>query len=251
MSSSFNTTQWSLIIKIRSDDPTEARAATEAICQSYWLPIYAWLRSSGNPEEPAKDFTQGFFLYAIRKDLLRKADARKGKLRTFLLTSLKHFLADEQERASARKREGRRREIPLDFMNCEAGERGIEHDLKSDDRTPSEIYDYRWARTLLQISLTRLESEFRDKGKEEMFRVLAPLLSDLEKKNTYSDAAGRLKCSEGAVRVAFHRFKKRFRDILREEVARTLLPDETIDEEMSELSAILAGKGRHEKSFHS
>lgn len=247
MSSDFNTTHWSLIEKIRSEDSKVATVALETLCRSYWLPLYAWLRGSGNSEEESKDLVQGFFLYAIRKNIFQKAESERGKLRSFLLVCLKRYLADENEKAAAQKRLGRKNEISLSFVDPQVGEEGIERALTSLDATPSEIYDYRWARTLLQIALYRLETEYETRGKGELYHVLRPLLTDSGKGKFHADAATKLKSSEGAVRIAFHRFKKRFREIVREEVAKTLLPGETIDDEMQILAGILSGTGKEKK----
>ncbi|MEC5127667.1 sigma factor [Verrucomicrobiales bacterium BCK34] len=240
MSAHFNTTRWSLLLKVKSKNHQEAEVALETLCQSYWQPLYSWLRRSGNSPSEAEDLTQGFFAHAIRTNLFHKAESSKGKLRTFLLTCLKHYLADQHDKNSAAKRANRKNEVSLDFVDSEIGEMALERDLRSRDATPSEIYEYRWARTLLRISLARLEEEHIRKGKEELCRVLTPLLTELDPGNSYAETATALKSNEGAVRIAFHRFKKRFQEIVREEVAKTLLPGETVHDEMLELAEILS-----------
>ena len=240
MASHFNTTRWSLLKKVKSGDKNEATVALESLCRSYWQPLYSWLRRCGNSATEAEDLTQGFFAHAIQKDIFQKAESAKGKLRTFLLACLKHYLADQNDKNSAEKRAGKQHEVSLSFVDAEVGEMTIERDLESTDATPSEVYDYRWARTLLDMALDRLCEEHTHKGKEELCRILTPLLSDLNAGSSYAEAAVALKSNEGAVRIAFHRFKKRFREIVREEVAKTLLPGETVEEEMKELAAILS-----------
>ncbi|MDF1740268.1 MAG: sigma factor [Verrucomicrobiales bacterium] len=240
MSAHFNTTRWSLLLKVKSENHEEAEVALETLCQSYWQPLYSWLRRCGNSPTEAEDLTQGFFAHAIRTNLFQKAESTKGKLRTFLLTCLKHYLADQHDKNSAGKRADRKNEVSLDFVDSNIGEMALERDLRSRDATPSEIYEYRWARTLLRISLARLEEEHIKKGKEELCRILTPLLTELDPGSSYAKTAEALKSNEGAVRIAFHRFKKRFQEIVREEVAKTLLPGETVHDEMLELADILS-----------
>ncbi len=240
MASHFNTTRWSLLVKIKSEDNQEAKMALETLCRSYWQPLYSWVRLCGNTPTEAEDLTQGFFAHAIRTDLFTKAESTKGKLRTFLLTCLKHYLADQHDKDSAEKRADKEKEISLDFVDSGVGEKSLERDLESPEATPSELYDYRWARTLLKISLKRLEEEYEEKGKEKLCRVLTPLLTDLDPGNSYAEAAAALESNEGAARIAFHRYKIRFQEIIREEVAKTLLPGETVQDEMKELAGILS-----------
>ena len=244
MASSFQTTQWSLILRIRSGDSQDSEVAMETLCRNYWLPLYSWLRAQGNSDVVAEDLTQGFFAHVIRRGIFERADEGRGKLRSYLLTCLKNYLADEKEKDRAQKRAGKDREVPLSFVDSEHGERQIERDLRSNEATPAEIYEYRWARTMLQIALTRLEMEYQDRAKGELYRLLSPILIGTGGENPYARIARQMTSSEGAVRVAYHRFKERFREVVREEVARTLLPDETIEDEMIHLAQVLDRNGK-------
>ena len=239
MAAKFNTTKWSLFIRIQSGDSEDADEALNLICRNYWLPIYAWLRGNGYPVEESKDLTQGFFSHALNRSIFQKADQEKGRLRNLLLVCLKRYLADQNERNHAQKRAVQNHEVPIDFVNTDYGESCIQHDLRSPDPDPAEIFERRWARALLQTALKRLREEHEAKGKGEVYSILSPLLSDLDEEQTFGSAAKALGISEGAARVAFHRFKSRFRRIFREEVARTLLPDDDLEDEMQHLARAL------------
>lgn len=235
----FATTKWSLLFRIKSGTESESEEALDALCRNYWLPLYGWLRGKGNSPEDAQDLTQGFFAQAIRRGTLAKADAEKGRLRSFLLACLKNYLADVGERERAQVRVGRKDEVSLDFINSERAESGLELDLKSPDADPSQIFERRWARAILNNSLVRLREEYAAKGKEAIYEFLSPLLSEMQSGESYATAAAGLKTSEGAARIAFHRLKIRFREVFREEVAMTLLPDDELSEEMQYLASVL------------
>ena len=237
----FTTTKWSLLIRIKSEDKVDAEDALNHLCQNYWLPLYAWLRGQGRSAVEAEDITQGFFAHAIRREIFQKADAEKGRLRSFLLKCLRNYLSDLGEKEAAKKRAGQAREIPiLDCVDSARGEEGIVHDLASRELDPARLYERRWARAILQKALSRLREEHEEKGKSELYRALAPLLSDLNPGQSYSAVAQRLRTSEGAARIAFHRLKLKFREVVREEVARTLLPGDNLDEEMRYLAEVLS-----------
>lgn len=236
----FDTTRWTLLARIRDGAEPEADDAMEIVCRSYWTPLYAWLRGNGNSPEAAQDLVQGFFAHALRRDLFRKADAAKGTLRGFLLRSLRNYLADVQQHENRQKRAGRRNEISLDFINAEHAESGLKLDLESPDADPAEIYERRWGRAILQSALAALRAEYAEKGKEAQFDSLNPLLANLEPGTSYQTVAENLEISEGAARIAFHRFKTRFRELVSEEVERTLLPEDDLDEELRYLAKVLS-----------
>ena len=241
MAGAFITTKWSILQRIRSENEEDAAEAMDLLCRTYWLPLYAWLRGNGHSPEEAQDLTQGFFAHAIRRNIFQKADTEKGKLRNFLLTCLKRYVADWNEKKLARKRKGQAQETPLHFVNAHTGEVGIRHDLAAPESDPAELYERNWAMSLLQAALARLRKEHEDKGKGDLYQALNPMLSDLDPGQSYPAAAGELKTSEGAVRIAFHRFKIRYREIVQEEVARTLLPGDDLEEEMRHLMNVLGG----------
>lgn len=241
MQGDFNTTRWSLIIRIHASDEADAHGALDQLCRNYWPPLYAWLRGCGNSPGAAEEFTQGFFAQALEKRLFEKADAARGRLRSFLLTALKHYLADLKEKQNAQKRAGEKYAVSLEFIEASQGEAGIVAELAAPDADPARIYDRRWAQTLLQHALERLRREHVAKGREDLFDYLHPLLTEGGRtQGGYATAAGRLGMSENAARVAFHRMRGRFRDIFREEVARTLMPEDDLEEEMRYLAGVLA-----------
>ena len=234
----FNTTRWSLLWQLRQGTETESTEALEILCQGYWLPLYAWLRGSGRSAEDAEDVIQEFFIQLIQRQVLQKANPEKGRLRSFLLHCLKNYLADRHEYEGAAKRAGRAEEISLDFIQAE---QGIDRELQSPDADPAAIYEARWARAILQRSLARVRQKYEKEGKVAVFMHLNRFLSeDLERGRSYAEAAQALQMSEGAVRISFHKLKKRFQQAFREEVARTLSPEDDLGDEMRYLVEVLS-----------
>ncbi len=236
----FDTTQWSLLHRVRSNDSRVAGQALEQICQGYWLPLFAWLRSSGNPPEAAEDMTQGFFAHAIKSELFTKADPGKGRLRSFLLAALKRYLANRQDYQNAQKRGGGRAPLSLDFIDSGLAERQLAEALQAPVEDSALFYDRSWGRTLVQRAMRRLGQEHANKEKTDLFETLGPLLSHHQPGKSYAEAAARLNLSEETVRVAFHRFKNRFGQIVREELAQTLLPGDDLEEELAYLTKVLS-----------
>jgi RNA polymerase sigma-70 factor (ECF subfamily) len=232
----FATTHWSLIVAARDGEAGEARAALADLCRVYWYPLYAYVRRQGHPAEEAQDLTQEFFARLLEKDFLGGVDQQKGKFRSFLLTACKHFLVNERHRARAQKRGGGRASISLDFGDAEARYgREPGHSLTAD-----RLFERRWALDLLQGVIGRLREEHVARGKGEVFDRLRGFLVGERQAGGYAQAAGELKLSEGAVKVLVHRLRQRYRDLLREEIGRTVDNPADIDNEIRALFAALA-----------
>jgi RNA polymerase sigma-70 factor (ECF subfamily) len=213
----FASTQWSVVLAARDAGPEAARAALSALCAAYWRPLYLYVRRSGRSAEDAQDLTQGFFAHLVEKESLRHVDPELGKFRAFLLASLKNFIVNERRREHAGKRGGGAALVSLEEMTrAEAESAGADPSL-----TPERLYERNWALALLARATARLESEFAAAGKTRIFECLKPYLTG-DREMRYAEAAARLAISEVTVRVAVHRMRGRFRDLLQEEVAATL-----------------------------
>ena len=231
----FETTSWSLVLAARQQDSETARAALSRLCEAYWYPLYAFVRRQGHAAEESRDLTQAYFLRLLEKDYLRDVDPRLGKFRSFLLASLKHFLANERERARALKRRGDCDCIALDTDDAERRYR-IE---PTEELTPDKVFQRRWTLTLLDRVLETLEQECRDHGKQRQFERLTPFLIDAGPQTTYRRIGEELEMSEAAVKVAVHRLRRRFGELLRVEVAETVARPEDVDAEIKDLLAAL------------
>jgi RNA polymerase sigma factor (sigma-70 family) len=232
----FVTTHWSVVLTAGRDDTPRARAALEQLCRNYWRPLYAYVRRAGYSREEAEDRTQEFFARLLAHNSVSKADPERGRFRSFLLASLRHFLAHEWERNHARKRGGGAQFIPLDFDTAETA---CLQPTAPDD-TPDRAYDRHWALALLDAVLGRLRQEYRDAGREDLFVGLKDTLSGGRAEIPYRELGARLGLSEGAVKVAAHRLRQRYRDLLREEVANTVAGPGEVEEELRELFGALS-----------
>lgn len=223
----FATTHWSAVVQAgRPDSPETARALAE-LCRIYWYPLYAYVRRQGFDVPTAQDLTQDFFAKMLEKNYVGIADRKRGKFRWFLLTAFKCFLANEWDRARAQKRGGGTMPLSLDGMTAEERYR---HE-PADALTADQLYDRRWALDLLERARQRLREEFTAAGKAERLEHLEPFLSGGPSPTDYAQSAAQLGVSEAAIRQEAHRFKKRFGELLREEVAKTVAqPDEVADE---------------------
>ena len=224
MSGSFRTTRWSVVAAASgpSGDAASRRALSE-LCEAYWLPIYAFARTSGDDAEAARDLTQGFFTALLEKNYVAAADADRGRFRTFLITSFRHFRSKERDKAHAEKRGGHRPPLPLEF---EDGEARLAVELSSGERgSPERAYERRWALTLLARVLDRLSASYEERGKSDLFEALRPSLEDPSRAGGYGEIGDRLGMSVSAVKVAMHRLRTRYRDMLRREVADTVVTE--------------------------
>jgi RNA polymerase sigma-70 factor (ECF subfamily) len=231
----FRTTHWSLILAAREHDSPEARQALEELCECYWYPLYAFIRRSGHNSEEARDLTQEFFARLLEKDYLAAVNRDKGKFRSFLLAACKHFLANERDRALAQKRGGGR--TILSF-NADAAESTYSSEPQH-TLTPERLYERRWVLMLLQSVLNRLRKEQEKAGKGTHFDQLKGFLAGDRAATRYSQVAEALGTSVGALKVAVHRLRGRYRELLREEIARTVNSPDEVEAEIRNLFSAL------------
>jgi RNA polymerase sigma-70 factor (ECF subfamily) len=235
----FASTRWSLVAAAGQGPSPEAQEALATLCQVYWYPLYAYARRRLAKVEDAQDLTQEFFAQLLEKDYLQAADPARGKFRSFLLTAFKNFLNKEYDRTRAQKRGGGRRFIPLDFQ---AGETRY-HLEPSDHATPETLYERRWALMLLEQALNLLRQEFTNSGKQQLFEGLKGTLTGDTTTESYSRIADKLGMSEQAIKVAVHRLRQRYKELLREEIAQTVTSNDEIDDELRDLfKAVRASK---------
>jgi RNA polymerase sigma-70 factor (ECF subfamily) len=233
----FTTTHWSVVLAAGHDTGTRATNALERLCGAYWRPLYLFVRSAGYDQETAKDLTQAFFERLLEKDYLQEADAARGRFRSFLLAALKHFLANEWDRAKAVKRGGRCRFVPLETTVAEAElQRGAGRDLN-----PEQLFERRWAMALLDQVHQELEAEQVAGGKAALFSALQVYLTGDKERPPYSATASQLGLSVEAVRKAVERLRQRYSQLLRQAVAPTVGAPEEIDAELRHLRVVLSG----------
>ena len=225
---SFATTHWSVVLAAKEGDASQATAALEKLCRTYWYPLYAFLRREGRSPHDAQDLTQEFFAHLFERNFLENVGAQKGKFRSFLLAALKNFLHDEWDKARAEKRGGGQTFISLDDHNAEEL-----YLLEPDPGAPAEkIFEQRWALTLLAQALARLRKEFLAAEKTHEFDHLKVFLSTLTNDGAYDAVAASLQMPVDTVAVKVHRLRQRYGELLRREVAQTVTSDEEVDEEL-------------------
>ncbi|MEO8428626.1 MAG: sigma factor [Verrucomicrobiota bacterium] len=233
----FATTHWSIVLAAGQKDSPHTAAALEKLCRVYWYPLYAYVRRRGSSPEDAQDLTQSFFARLLERDLLSLASPQRGRFRSFLLTSLKNFLADEHDRASSRKRGAGQPLISLDALDGEA-----RYALEpADEISPDKLFERRWATTVLEQAWMRLETEYAAEGKADLFRELRRFNSAAESAPGYAEAAGNLGLPENTVKSLVHRMRRRYRTLLRAEIAHTVDDPAEIDEEIRYLLRVLGG----------
>jgi RNA polymerase sigma-70 factor (ECF subfamily) len=236
-SGAFVTTHWSMVSAAGQADSARSQAALAGLCQAYWHPLYAYVRRLGYAPADAQDLTQEFFSRLLAKNYLSAADETRGRFRSFLLTSLKHFLANEWDRARAQKRGGGQLPISIDLDSAETHCRFE----PADPATAEKIFERRWALTLLDQVLGRLRSEYESAGRSQLFEQLKFTLTEESRGLRYAEIAIRLGSSEGAVKVAVHRLRQRYRSLLRAEIAATVASPNEVEAELRNLFAALAG----------
>jgi RNA polymerase sigma factor (sigma-70 family) len=227
----FRTTHWSVVLAARDRASPEARQALQELCEAYWYPLYAFVRRCGHSAEEAQDLTQEFFVRLLEKDFLVMADQGRGKFRSFLLAACKHFLANERDRARALKRGGGRAVLPID---TQAGESRYAAE-PAHQLTAERLFERRWALLLLQHVLGRLREESQRAGKAEQFEQLKALLAGEKSAERYAQVAQAMQATPGAVRVAVHRLRRRYRELLREEITRTVNDPGQVEAEIRDL----------------
>lgn len=233
----FATTRWTAVLRAGDVQTAHARAALAELCQTYWFPLYAYVRRRGRSPHDAEDVTQGFFAQLLRLNSLAGVSPDKGKFRAFLLASINHYLANERERASANRRD-MRRTVPLDVQEAEA-----QYAREPADRfSPERMFDRQWALTLLDTVVDRLHREYAATGKGDLFLDLRFTITLDRESVPYTELAGRLQMGESALRVAIHRLRQRYRQVLREEIAQTVNGEAEVAAEMKDLWRILSAQ---------
>jgi RNA polymerase sigma-70 factor (ECF subfamily) len=231
----FTTTHWSVVLAAGHKSSPGAQAALERLCKIYWYPLYAYVRRRGRSAEDAQDLTQDFFARLLRKEYLRHADPERGKFRTFLLTSLQRFLINEWEKGRSQRRGGGQ---PVFSLDQETTEDRYQAE-PSDESTPEKVFEKRWAVTVLEQVLLHLREEFTSKGKAKQFECLKDLLWGEKSSPPYAEVAAELGLTEGALKVAVHRLRQRYRELLRIEVAQTVSSPAELEEELRHLIAVI------------
>lgn len=237
-SSEFPTTHWTLVLAVQEGSAAEAAQAMEDLCKRYWYPIYAFLRRSGHAAHDAEDLTQGFFEKLIGDEAMQHARQEAGKLRSYLLAVLKRHLSDHHRHAKAQKRGGILTHISFEEMDAE--ERYANEPL--DTRDPEKIFTHAWANELLAGVREKLRESFTATGRTEVFNLLLPFLVWDADPPACKEIAQQLGASEAATRILIHRLRAKFRDLLRDEVARTVLKPEEIPGELAWLQSVLSQK---------
>ncbi len=239
MTSSFRDTRWTLVSRSRGSEP-EARAALSELCEAYYAPVVAFLRREGRDEDAARDLAHDFFAKLLVGDAIKGADPLRGKFRTYLLAALKHFAADQRDRALAAKRGGGVAHMVID---SNAGPTGS--GLQIEDvgmALPDAAFDRQWALTVLARALNTLSTEMQDSGKTDAFQKLKPFLSGDGDTPPISEVASEMGVTEDALKMAIHRIRKRFRDAVKKEISQTVTEPGSVDEEMQSLMSALRGR---------
>ena len=231
---SFSTTHWSVVLTAGQQESPQAAAALEQLCRAYWFPLYVFVRRQGRSPEDAQDLTQDFFYRLLEKNYLAKADRDRGKFRTFLLRSLKHFLISEWRTAGRRKRGGGVEFLAIDATAAE--DRFAAEPTKGSN--PDAAYEERWAITLIERVLSHLRREYDEGKKTRLFDELKGFIWGEKSTASYAEIAGHLNLTEGTVKVAVHRLRQAFRERLRAEVADTVSRPEDIDGELRHLISV-------------
>lgn len=237
----FATTRWSLVLQAKERPHVGANDALADLCQAYWYPIYALFRRKSRNRHEAQDLTQSFFAKLLEKAFLDRVDPARGRFRSFLLAAVNHFFANECDRQNAVKRGGGQVIVSLNAtaFDWKSGESRYqmepEHHL-----TPEREFERQWALAVLDRVLKRLRDEYIDLGKLSLFETLQPYLSADRGQARYVDAAEKLGATESAVRVATHRLRKRYRDLLRNEIAQTVANPSEVEDELQQLFIALS-----------
>lgn len=237
----FVTTRWSVVLAAaeKGGGAADAGGALAELCRAYWFPLYAFIRRRGYSPHDAEDLTQAFFARFLEKNGLASVNPEKGRFRAFLLASLKHFLANEWDRSQTQKRGGGDPVLALDALTAEDRYR-LE---PADALSPERLYERQWALTLLAQVLGRLEAEHAAAGKGALFADMKGFLTGEGSPDSYSTIGGRHGLSEGAFKVTVHRLRKRYRELLREEIARTVADPDDPAETADELRRLFAAFG--------
>ena len=239
MAAKFATTSWSQVLTARDGSGTEAHQALAGLCEIYWFPLYAYVRRQGHGADEARDLTQGFFAQLLEKDYLKDVKPSAGRFRSFLLSSLRHFLSHEWDKARAQKRGGGTRTVSLDAEDAE-----VRYGWEPAERlTPEQIFERRWALTVVERTLARLRQEAIETDTPQRFELLKPHLTGVEPRMPYREVAAELGIAEGTVKVAVHNLRQRFGRVLRAEIAETVADPAEIEDEMRHMLQVIGPLG--------
>lgn len=232
----FATTHWSVVLAAGDKADSKSTGALQTLCETYWYPLYAYVRQKGYGSQDAEDLTQSFFMHLLDKDRLGRLTQDKGKFRSFLLTALNHFLVDQWKRNRAQKRGGGQAVLRLDMQDAETRYR----QEPVDTTTPEKLFEQNWAVTLLNTVLAQLQQEQADKGKGDQFEQLKFCLTGQRSAVPYAELAENMKVSQAALKVLVHRLRQRYRDLLHQEVAHTVSGLDEVEEELQYLFQVLS-----------
>lgn len=232
----FATTHWSVVLAAGDKADSQCAAALQTLCQTYWYPLYAYVRHRGTRAQDAEDLIQAFFVFLLEKDRLGSLVQDRGKFRSFLLTALKHFRTDQWKRATTAKRGGGRKVFSLDMTDAEG--RFLHEPV--DTTTPEKLFEVNWAVILLNTVFEKLQSEQKAQDKGEQFETLKFCLTGQRSAIPYAQLAEQMSASESSLKVMVHRLRKRYRDLLQQEIAHTVADAEAVDEELRYLFQVLA-----------
>ena len=224
----FATTHWSVVLAAGHPDSLQATDALEKLCRTYWYPLYVFLRRQGHSAEDAQDLVQGFFLHLLRGDILQTAEPGRGRFRSFLLGTLKHFLSDEKDKAEAQKRGGGQQFISWDLAGAESRFR----QEPADESSPDRLFERRWAMTLLEQALDHLRAECASDARSELFEQLQGFVTGEKGPVSYAEAAASLGLSLSAVKSAIFRLRRRYHELVRDEVGHTVAEPAEVEEEL-------------------
>ncbi len=234
----FATTRWSLVLAAGKPEASADRSALQELCTAYWVPVYLYVRHRVADVHEAQDLTQAFFGHLLEQEKIAAADPQRGRFRSFLLTACRHFLINEWQKLRSAKRGGGEPLLSLDF---DSGESRFSI-VAVDDETPELLFERQWAITLLERVLERLCNEFEHQGKRSQFDVLKGFLTGQRTAGGYAEAAAQLGMSEGAVKVAAHRLRSKYRELLRAEIAQTVAGPDEVEDEIRRLFVVLGGE---------
>lgn len=233
----FTTTHWSVVLTSVQGNPPQAAAALEQLCRAYWYPLYAFVRRQGHGPHDAEDLLQAFFARFLEKNYLNDVDRSKGRFRSFLLAALRHFLADEWDKATADKRGGQVRFLSLEDGAAE----GRYWEEPASDLTAEKLYEQRWACILLERVMQRLEQDSAEAGKSHFFEALKPFLVGESHSVGYAELAAKFGVSEAALKMKVQRLRHRYQRLLREEIAQTVATPAEVEDEIRYLFRVLGG----------
>jgi RNA polymerase sigma-70 factor (ECF subfamily) len=234
--SHFPKTSWTIVLAAAHKPTEDSRTALARLCEAYWKPVYAFVRRSGHDREQAQDLTQAFFALLIEKDFVKVADPLRGRFRSFLLTAVKRFLANEYDRTQRLKRGGGQVALSIDLIEAE----NWYAPATTDSATPESLFERRWALSLLERAMANLRTEFVDAGKARHFERLTPFLNREADGARYAELAEQMGVSPGSLRTLVHRMRGRYRELVRTEIAQTVAAPEDIDEEVRFLLSVMS-----------